>query len=96
MLNEYEYRYTKKNQLFLKMTMFSIPLQVLVTYQAHAFRLAMMFHIVTIVLVPNVISQLANKRSRIIGKVLVATLVILQFFLFTYYTADIIPYKFYW
>ena len=85
-----------EDQLFAKMILFSIPLQVLAIYQASAFRLAMIFHIVSIALVPNVINVLATKENRFLGSLIVGGLLLVQFFVFTYYTADIVPFTFIW
>lgn len=85
-----------EDRLFTKMILLSIPFQILAIYQANAFRLAMIFHFASIVLVPNVINVLATKESRFLGNLFVGVLILVQFFVFTYYTADIIPFTFIW
>ncbi len=84
------------DSLMLKMLFFSIPLQTLAIYQANAFRIAMIYHIVSIIAIPNTIDCLDDKPTKTLSGMAVAALLLLQFFAFTYGTADIIPYTFFW
>lgn len=84
------------DSLYLKMVMFSIPIQVLAIFQANAFRASMYFHLVSIVLVPNSIFIVKNKIIKIIGYAFTILLLLAQFYYVTYYTAGIVPYSFFW
>jgi hypothetical protein len=84
------------NSLFIKLVMFSIPIQVLAIYQANSFRVAMYFHIVSIILVPNIINDTEDKLVRLLGYLITITLLLIQFFYFSYYYSGIIPYTFFW
>lgn len=84
------------NQLSVKTILFSIPIQVLAIYQANAFRLSMLFHVFTMIVVPNTIREIKDKKIVLIANIVLGFLLCLQFFLFTYDTAGINPYTFFW
>lgn len=81
---------------FIKLLMFSIPFQIMTTYQANAFRIAMLFHFPMILLLPNVISKQQNRVVRIVAKVVVIGCLMYQLFAITYGSADINPFTFFW
>ena len=85
-----------KNAYFYKLLLFSIPFQVLAIYQANAFRVAMIFHIVIIALLPNAVTALKNYRERLLVNELLLLCFLIQLFAFTYNSADINPYTFFW
>lgn len=84
------------DRFFIKLVCFSIPFQVLAIFQANAFRIAMMFHICAMCLVPNTVANLKDKNLRFMGYFMVGVALLAQFFVFTVYVNDIIPYKFFW
>ena len=78
------------------MVLTGIPLQTLAIYQANAFRVAMMFHMVSILIVPTTIAQLKNQRTVFVATLVIEVLLLIQFFGFTLHTAGILPYSFCW
>lgn len=84
------------NAYFYRLFLFSIPFQVLAIYQANAFRVAMIFHIVMIVLLPNAVKMLKNQQERIIITIVLIGCFLVQLFVFNYDSADINPYTFFW
>jgi len=87
---------TAADQLYFKMIIFSIPIQLLAIHQANAFRAAMYFHIISIILVTNIIMKVKDKQIRKISYVVICALLLVQFYVFTYHSAGIIPYTFFW
>ena len=95
-LSAEEQNYVFTNVFFYKLLLFSIPFQVLAIYQANAFRVAMIFHIVILVLLPNAVSALKSYTDRFFVNLFLISALLVQLFVFTYGVADINPYTFFW
>ena len=84
------------DQLFFKMLLFSIPIQLLAIYQANVFRIAMMYHIAVLALIPNTISRQKDRATIILTMIVITVLLMIQFFVFTYGAKTINPFHFFW
>ena len=84
------------NAYFYRLLLFSIPFQVLAIYQANAFRVAMIFHIVLLALLPNSVTFVKGDKERILINLGLIGCLLIQLFVFTYWAADINPYTFFW
>lgn len=95
-LDAEEQRVIETNAYFYRLFLFSIPFQVLAIYQANAFRVAMIFHIVMIALLPNAVKMVKSYRERSLLTLVLIGCFLVQLFVFTYSSADINPYTFFW
>lgn len=95
-LDEEEQKFIRTNAYFYKLLLFSIPFQVLAIYQANAFRVAMIFHIVILAVLPNAVRSVKDYRERAILNIGLIVCFLIQLFVFTYGVADINPYTFFW
>ncbi len=84
------------NDVLLKVFLLGIPFQVMTLYSANVFRLAMLFHISSILLLPNAISSISNPSIRRISYITANAIFIIEFILFTSKGSGILPYHFYW
>lgn len=84
------------NSLFFKMLLLSCAFQVMAIYQANVFRVAMIFHFPLICLLPNVLDKQKDLNSKSTAIVVVCAVLLFQLFAITYFSADIIPYTFFW
>ncbi len=94
--DEEEQRFITVNSYFYRLFLFSIPFQVLAIYQANAFRVAMVFHIVMIALLPNAVKSVKSYQERAFLNLGLIACFLIQLFVFTYGAADINPYTFFW
>lgn len=82
---------------FFKYLLISIPFQLLAIYQANCFRIAMYFSIFPMMtLIPKTLSKQEDKLTKYLGTIFVIILLFVQLFVFTYWTSDVNPYKFFW
>ncbi len=86
----------QKDQFFMKMVLFSIPLLIMVLFQANIFRIASMFHFYMIILIPAVIKKQTDPYIQAVGKLIVYIALFAELFIFTYNAAEIFPYGFAW
>ncbi len=84
------------DQLFVKMLLFSIPIQAMVLYQANIFRVAMMFHFPMMAIIPSVIKRQNDDYISLLGRLIVSAVLFLELFVFTFNAAGVMPYAFYW
>ncbi|MBR6694150.1 MAG: EpsG family protein [Clostridia bacterium] len=84
----------QRDQFFMKMVLFSIPLLIMVLFQANIFRIAMMFHFYMMFLIPAVIKKQKDPYVQAIGKLVVYAALLAELFIFTYNAAEIFPYSF--
>ncbi len=84
----------QREQFFMKMVLFSIPLLVMVLFQANIFRIAAMFHFYMMFLIPAVIKRQESPHIRVVGQLLVFAALLAELFVFTYNAAEIFPYSF--
>lgn len=95
-LSDEEQSFISINSYFYKILLFSIPFQVLAIHQANAFRVAMIFHIVMLALLPNSVTALKKQSERALINCVLIICLLVQLFVFTYVVADINPYTFFW
>ncbi|MBR3593577.1 MAG: EpsG family protein [Clostridia bacterium] len=86
----------QREQFFMKMVLFSIPLLIMVMFQANIFRIASMFHFYMMFLIPAVIKRQKDAYIQVIGKIIVYLALLVELFVFTYNAATIFPYNFAW
>ncbi len=84
------------DQLFVKMLLFSIPIQAMVLYQANIFRVAMMFHFPMMAIIPSVIKKQNDGYISLLGRLIVVATLLIELFIFTFNAAGVMPYSFYW
>ena len=80
----------------LKIMLVGIPLQTLTIYAADAFRLAMLFHITSIIVLPNAVASIRDRNLKSICIFLIIILLLIEYYMFTSNGAGIQPYHFFW
>ena len=85
-----------QDNFFFKMLVLSVAFQFLAIWQANAFRLAMIFHISMLPLLPNVLNKQTKKVSRYLAVSIVVAALCVQLFFITANTSDILPFTFFW
>jgi|GEM_PF-2099792 len=88
--------YIATDQLFTKLLLLSIPIQLMAMYQANIFRVATMFHFFIICLIPSVIIRQKESKIVFISQIIVVFFLILQLFIFTRNAGNILPFTFFW
>ncbi len=84
----------QKNNLMLNLQTVGICLASTMTFFSEMFRISTFFTIFSIVLLPNTLSILNNKKTRIIVEIGMYIVFIAYFFCFTMYNNAIYPYQF--
>ncbi len=84
----------QRDRFFMKMVLFSIPILIMVMFQANIFRIAAMFHFYMLILIPTVIKKQTDPYIQALGKLIVYLALLAELFIFTYNAAEIFPYSF--
>ncbi len=86
----------QREQFFMKLVLFSIPILIMVIFQASIFRIAAMFHLYMMFLIPAVLKRQKDPYIQVLGKLVVYLALITELFIFTYNAAEIFPFNFAW
>lgn len=89
-------KYFFVDQLFTKLLLLSIPIQLMAIYQANIFRVATMFHFFITCLIPSVIIRQRESKIIFMSQIVVVFFLILQLFMFTRNSGNILPFTFFW
>lgn len=81
---------------FLKMMYVGALIQMFVPLQPNIFRVSMYYNIASIILIPDILKTQKDKFSKLVSYSLFFILMGIQYYVFTYYTAGVQPYKFFW
>lgn len=85
---------TQKDQFYIKMILFAIPILIITLYQASIFRVAAMFHFYMLALIPGVIKKQSDPYIQVLGKMIIIVTLLAELFIFTYGAAGVLPYSF--
>jgi transmembrane protein EpsG len=82
--------------LFLNMMFAGIIIQIFVPLQPNIFRVGMYYNISSIILLPGIINTQRDKFSRLLAYFIFIVLMLLEYYLFTFYAGGMNPYSFFW
>lgn len=86
----------KKRYLQYDIAFCAVFFQMLVPVQNIFFRIAFYFLMIYIVLIPNVLTSIKNRNSRLIVRKTIHVLLVIQYLMFTIGSSYILPYTTYW
>lgn len=86
----------KINFILYKIYLLGIPFQVATLYSPNIFRLSLLFHITSIVIIPNAIATIRSNYYRQLVSVMFVFILLFEFYLFTSKGSGIQPYSFFW
>ncbi|MBQ8472246.1 MAG: EpsG family protein [Bacilli bacterium] len=84
----------KNNQLFINMTFIATIIQVLATIFSTAYRVTLYYSFAIIIVIPNILKLIENKKLRIILTILMYLVLILYFYLMTTKLVNYVEYHF--
>ncbi len=82
--------------LLFSMMYIGMCLQMFVPLEPSLFRVSMYYNITSIILIPNLLTVLNNKRTRSIAYLLFFILMAVEYYNFTFYSSGVNPYNFFW
>jgi hypothetical protein len=89
-------KYNEKSNILYNMLILGIIFQILVSVIPNIFRISMYFNIYNIIFIPEVLNSIKDRKFASLGYMVVLFLLSIQYFLFTYNVAGVIPYSFFW